>query len=508
MKCSTPMILGATVLLSALAVSASFAQPDPQAFRSGTPEQPAVVLVQNATVWTSGPQGILEGADLLVRNGKIDRVDKGLRAPRNAVVIDGTGKHVTPGLIDAHSHTAADGGLNEGSNIITAEVTIEDVVNHEEANIYRELAGGLTAANVLHGSANSIGGRNAVIKYRWGLSSAGMFFGAKPGIKFALGENPKQSNWGSANRYPNTRSGVANSIRSSFEEALDYRAAQKEYAEKSKARADLIPPKPNHQLDVILEILDGKRLVHSHSYRADEILMLLRLCEEYGVKIASLQHVLEGYKVADEIAAHGAGASTFSDWWAYKYEVRDAIPYNGAIMHDRGVVVSFNSDDAELARRMNLEAAKAVRYGGVDPAEAFKFVTLNPAIQLQVDDRIGSLEKGKDADFVVWSGSPMSTASVAEQTWVDGRKYFDREADLAMRERVAAERQSLIDEILAEAASEEAAEEDGETGGDTPDTPDTPDTLDTPDADPDSGGQATLRDWYDFFVAVAKGQAR
>jgi imidazolonepropionase-like amidohydrolase len=420
---------------------------DPEPWHAARPDRSAVVFVRGATVWTSGPQGILENADLLVRDGKVVRVGRGLTPPQGSVVVEGAGKHVTPGLIDCHSHSYIVGDVNEGTNNVTAEVRIQDVVNSESINIYRQLAGGLTSANLLHGSANAIGGQNCVVKLRNGEDPESLKLeGAKPGIKFALGENPKQSNWGEkyTSRYPQTRSGVEQLIRERFLAARDYEQARRDW---KRGRQKGLPPKPDLQLDALVEILRGDRLVHSHSYRADEILMLIRLAEEQGFRIGSFQHVLEGYKVADEIAKHGAGASSFSDWWAYKFEVYDAIPYSGAILWDRDVVVSYNSDSDELARRLNLEAAKAVKYGGVPEDEALKFVTLNPAKQLGVDGRVGSLEPGKDADFVVWSGHPLSTYSVCEQTWVDGRKYFDRAEDLAGREAILAERQALIQKV-------------------------------------------------------------
>ncbi len=455
----------ASAVLSVLVATALAAETprDTSAWNNPVPEQPEHVIVRGATIWTSGPDGVLEDADLLVSRGKIAKVGQDLEAPAGAVEVDGSGRHVTPGLIDAHSHSAIVGGTNEGSNITTSEVRIEDVINSESIQIYRQLAGGLTAANLLHGSANSINGQNAVIKLRWGALPEDLSFaGAPPGIKFALGENPKQSNFRSDTpRYPNTRPGVEQSIRERFEAARDYRRAREEGAGNGT-----LPPRRDLQLDALVEIMDGERLVHSHSYRADEIVMLARVAEDFGFRVATYQHVLEGYKVADEIAAHGAGASTFSDWWAYKYEVIDAIPYNGAIMWDRGVIVSFNSDSSELARRMNLEAAKAVRYGGVPQDEALKFVTLNPAVQLGIDDRVGSLEAGKDADFVVWNGHPLSTYTTCVQTWIDGRKYFDLDDDRAARAALAAEREALMAKVKAqkddEDEGEEKKDEDGE----------------------------------------------
>lgn len=415
--------------------------------RQKLPEQPAQLFIHNASLWTCGSLGNMEGGDVLIEHGKIMNIGRNLQAPKNALIIDATGKHVTPGLIDCHSHSAASGSVNEAGQAITAEVRIGDVIDPDDIGIYRELAGGLTAANVLHGSANPIGGQNQVIKLRWGALPEEMKFeGAIPGIKFALGENVKQSNWGDRyrSRYPQTREGVEQIIRDEFLAARDYERSWKEF-ESGKRK---IPPRRDLELDAIVEVLNGKRLVHSHSYRQDEILMLIRVADDFGFKIGTFQHVLEGYKVAGEISKHGAGASTFSDWWAYKFEVYDAIPYNGALMHNEGVVVSFNSDSEEQARRMNTEAAKAVKYGGVSQEEALKFVTLNPAKQLHIDSRVGSLEPGKDADFVIWNGNPLSTYSICEQTWIDGKKFFDREEDRKMSEEVRNERAVLIQKAL------------------------------------------------------------
>ncbi len=391
------------------------------------PEQPKHVLVKNATIWTSGPDGILENADLLITDGKINKIGKGLKVPKNAIVIDASDKHVTPGLIDEHSHTGISQGINEGTQAVTAEVRIKDVINNRDIAFYRELAGGLTVVNQFHGSSNPIGGQSSTIKIRWGASPEDFQIReAKPGIKFALGENVKRSNWGSegTTRYPQTRMGVEQIIRDRFKAALDYEKEWTKY-KSIKKKKGIIPPRRDLELEAILEIVKGERDVHSHAYRQDEILMLIRVAEDFGFTIGTFEHVLEGYKIADVIASHGAGASTFSDWWAYKFEVYDAIPYAGALMHDVGVVVAFNSDDSELARRMNLEAAKAVKYGSVSEEEALKFVTLNPAKQLKIDHLVGSLEQGKDGDFVIWSGHPLSTYTKCEQTWIDGRKYFE-----------------------------------------------------------------------------------
>jgi imidazolonepropionase-like amidohydrolase len=421
---------------------------------------PAAALITNATIWTQGRQGLIEGADLLVADGKIVAVGQGLAAPDGAHIVDATGKHVTPGLIDTHAHLAIRGGGNEGANNITAEVRIQDVTNPEDINIYRQLAGGLTTSHSLHGSANSIGGQDAVLKLHWNATAAELVVPDRKGIKFALGENPKRSRASGQPgpvRYPKTRMGVIESIRTVFLEALDYQHEWDAYeALPTPEREHTKPPRRNLQLDAIVEILYGERSIHCHAYRQDEILAILRLAEEFGISIATFEHALEGYKVADEMAAAGAGASTFSDWWAYKMEAFDAIPYNGALLNDRGVSVSFSSDSAELARRMNLEAAKAVKYGGVDEQEALAFVTINAARQLALGDRIGSLEEGKDADFVIWTGDPLSVFSIVEQTWVDGVREFDRETDLAERVRIERERAELIAEISGSAKADDA----------------------------------------------------
>jgi len=430
-------------------VTASFppVYPHGEFGRAKVPDQPAVLIVKNATIWTCGPRGKIEMADMLVQKGRIANVGPGIQAPAGALVIEGTGKHVTPGLIDAHSHMAGDGALNESGQAISAEVRVGDVIDCDDISIYRALAGGLTSAHILHGSANPIGGQSQLIKLRWGMLPEQMKFeGAPPTIKFALGENVKQSNWGDrfTMRYPQTRMGVEQIMRDEFRAALDYEKAWQKY-EKDRSR---IPPRRDLELDAILEILQGKRFVHCHSYRQDEILAMMRVAEDLGFRIQVFQHILEGYKVADIMAKHGAGASSFTDWWAYKFEVYDAIPHNGALMHDQGVLVSFNSDSDELARRMNLEAAKAVKYGGIPAEEALKFVTLNPAKQLKVDHRVGSLEAGKDADFVIWNGSPLSTYSMCEQTWIDGRQFFNREEDRKMNDEVQRQRAVLIQKAL------------------------------------------------------------
>jgi len=413
------------------------------------PFAPKAVLVEGATVWTAAKDGIVPDCDVLVQDGKITAVGKGLRATlaksglEGVHVVDGTGKHVTPGLVDCHSHTGIDGGVNEWTQNVTAEVRIQDAVNAEDVDWYRQLAGGLTAANQLHGSANPIGGQNSVVKLRWGEHAAAFpVKGAIPGIKFALGENVTRSK----KRYPSSRLGVETLIRDRFQSAREWREAGARWnALPAAERTRAMPPRPDLELEALAEILEGKRLVHCHSYRQDEIAMLLRLADDFGFRVGTLQHVLEGYKVADDIARHGAGASSFSDWWAYKMEVMDAIPWNGQMLWKAGVVTSFNSDSDELARRMNTEATKAVKYGGVPREEAIKFVTINPARQLRIDAMTGSLEPGKDADFAVWSADPLSTYATCLETWVDGVRRFDRAEDARMRARDAQTRAALVE---------------------------------------------------------------
>jgi len=408
----------------------------------------APVLVRGATIWTAGPQGTLEKADLLVRNGKIAAVGKGLAVPAGATVIDGTGRHVAPGIVDEHSHSAILGNVNECTNAITCEVRIGDVVNSESNQIYYQLAGGTTMMHLLHGSCNPIGGQAALIKNKWGAPPDQLVFGPAPAtVKFALGENPKQSNWGvdATGRYPQSRAGVEQTIRDAFVRARDYRSTWEDFR---KGRRPL-PPRRDLQTEAVQAMLEERMLIHCHSYRQDEILMLMRLTEEFGFRVNTFTHILEGYKVADEMATHGASGMGFSDWWGYKFEVWDAIPWNGYLMWDRGVNVGYNSDSNELARHLNTEAAKAVKYGGVPPEEAIKFVTLNPAKSLKIEDRVGSLEVGKDADFTIWSGSPLSPYSSCEQTWIEGRKYFDRTADLAGRADLARERSALLERAKA-----------------------------------------------------------
>lgn len=426
-----------------------------------------IILIKNATLLTV-THGNIEHGSILIRDGKIAEVGTDVKAPDGATVIDANGQYVTPGIIDCHSHIAIEGGVNEGSVSVSSMANIADVLDSDDLSIYDDLAGGVTVANVLHGSANAIGGQTVVIKLRWGKTASQLpFEGALPGIKFALGENPKRSNFspppGIEPRYPATRLGVEETIREAFIEARQYKKDWEDYKQK-KAAGDqnLIPPRRDEKLEPLVEVLEGKRYVHSHCYRADEILMLIRVANEFGFKIRTFQHVLEGYKIADEIAASGAGGSTFSDWWAYKMEAFDAIPYNAALMTDRGVVVSINSDDAEEARHLNQEAAKSMKYGGLSANDALKLITLNPAIQLGIDNRVGSIDVGKDADLAIFNHDPLSVYAVVQKTLIDGRVYFDRQRDIDMRPALEKEKQDLL--AKEKSAAEEKKKEDKSEG--------------------------------------------
>lgn len=421
------------------------------------------IVLQNAMIHTV-TKGTFSGS-IVIRNGLIAEVGDKVLAPMGAKIIDLGGKHVTPGLIDCHTHIAL-ASTNEGSVSVSSMVAMRDVIDPEDPAIFRDLAGGTTTANLLHGSANAIGGLNVVIKMRWGSDADGLVMKeAKPGIKFALGENPKRAGQGGQSplggnaqtpRYPGTRMGVEDVIREAFIEAKQYQAAWKDYEARRARGENVLPPRRNLKLDPLVEVLEGKRLVHAHCYRSDEILMLLRVAEEFGFKIATLQHALEGYKVAKEIKAHGAGVSTFSDWWSYKIEAYDAIPYNAALLTKKGVLTSLNSDDAggaDLSTRLNTEAAKTMKYGGLTADEALALVTINPAKQLGIDQYVGSIEAGKQADIVVFDKDPLSIYSKVEKVFIDGRQYFDRDEDLLARPRREADKKGLLEK---EKATEKA----------------------------------------------------
>lgn len=407
-------------------------------------------LVRGATVWTNEDAGVVV-TDVLVEDGRIAGVGENLSA-NDVMVIDGSGKHLTPGIIDEHSHIALF-NINEGQTN-SSMVRMKDVVDSENINIYRNLAGGVVAAQLLHGSANPIGGQSAIIKMRWGLPSEGLLIeGAPEFIKFALGENVKRSRNPASVRYPQTRMGVEQVFVNAFSQAREYGRTWEEYNNLSRAQQRSAPaPRRDLVDEAMLEILNGERFVTSHSYVQSEINMLMQVAESFDFNINTFTHILEGYKVADKMAAQGAGGSTFADWWAYKWEVRYAIPYNAALMQQAGVTVALNSDDAEMSRRLNQEAAKAVKYGGVSEIDALKMVTLNPAILLHLDDRMGSIREGKDADLVLWSEHPLSIYAIAETTWIEGVPYYDKESDTALREAIAAERARIIAAITREEA--------------------------------------------------------
>jgi len=418
------------------------------AARTETGATAGETLIRNATILTAS-HGTLANSDILIRNGKIASVGQNLKASDRARVIDATGKYVMPGIVDPHSHSMSD-AINEGTLSVTSMVRIRDMLNPTAPNLYRALAGGTTTLNLLHGSANTIGGQNTVVKIKYGRPVADFIFpGAPPGIKFALGENVKQASRtllpGQTRRYPATRMGQEEVLRDSFTRARNYKRGWDEHrAALARGEKNLIPPRRDLQLEPLVEVLEGKRLVHAHCYRADEIIMILNVADEFGFKIKTLQHVLEGYKVAKEIAAHGAGASPFADSWAYKIEAYDAIPYNVAIMLRAGVLVSINSDSDERARRLNIDAAKMMKYGDLTEEEALRLITLNPATQLGVQDRVGSIDAGKDADLAIWTGHPFSVFSRVETTFVDGDIFFDRQRDLALRSEMQREREELL----------------------------------------------------------------
>ncbi len=396
------------------------------------------ILIKNATVWTNEKENKLENTDVLVVNGKIAEIGKNLSSS-NARVIDGTGKHLTPGIIDEHSHIAAS-SINEGGQSVSSEVRIADNLNPEDINIYRQLSGGVTSSHILHGSANTIGGQTQLIKLRYGANDEGLkFAGSDPFIKFALGENVKRTTSSSNNRFPDTRMGVEEVLMDAFSRAKDYERSKKD----ANFRRDL-------ELDALVEIMNKKRFITCHSYVQSEITAMMRVAENFGFTVNTFTHILEGYKVADKMKVHGAAASTFSDWWNYKLEVVDAIPQNPALMQRAGVNVAINSDDAEMARRLNQEAAKSIKYAGMSEEDAFKMVTLNPAKMLHVDSKVGSIKTGKDADLVLWTDNPLSIYAKAATTIVDGIVYFDRDKDMLLRKKIKDERNRLIQKISGE----------------------------------------------------------
>lgn len=415
--------------------------------------QQETILIKNTTLWTNEKEGVLNNIDILLKNGKIAQIGKNL-SDATAKIIDGTGKHVTPGIIDEHSHIAASGGINEGGHNSSAEVSLHDAINAEDINIYRNLAGGVTISQILHGSANPIGGQSAIIKLKWGLAPDELLYPNQPKfIKFALGENVKQSNFRASNpsRFPQSRMGVEQVFNDYLQRAKEYDLVWKNYNKLSaKDKNKTKTPRYDIELNTIAEILNKERFITCHSYIQSEITMLMNLTEKFDFNIRIFTHILEGYKVADMMKSHGVGGSTFSDWWAYKYEVKDAIPYNGSIMHQQGVIVAINSDDAEMSRRLNQEAAKSIKYGGISEEDALKFVTLNPAILLKIDDKVGSLKVGKDADIVLWNNHPLSIYAKPLKTIIEGTIYYDIEKDEKLRKQNNAERNELINLMLQE----------------------------------------------------------
>ena len=419
--------------------------------------QERVTLIRNATVLTI-TNGVIENGSVLIRGSKIAAVGRDLATPAGARVIDGTGKYVMPGIIDTHSHTAVDGSVNEISLPNTGMVRIADALTNQDISAYRQLAGGTTTALVLHGSANAIGGQSQIVKWKWGRPvSEWIVAGAPRTIKFALGENPKSANFrppeGTPRQYPATRMGVEEVIRRSFIDARDYRASWDEYEARRRRGEAAIPPRKDLLMETMSDILAGNIDVHAHCYRSDEMIMLLRLADEIGFKVRELQHVLEGYKVAQEMAAHGAGAGTFIDWWGYKAEAYDATPYNVALLMRGNVLTSVNSDSDELARHLNHDAAKAMKYGGLTEEEALRLCTINPARQLRLDQRIGSLEAGKDADLAIWNGHPLSSYARVDTTFIEGEIYFDRQQDLTQREANRREKEERLKKEADEAAA-------------------------------------------------------
>ncbi len=409
------------------------------AYGFNEPQESEDILIKNATIWTNENQGILSNTDILITNGKITKIGNDLKH-KSALVIDGTGKHLTSGIIDEHSHIAAS-SINEGGHNSSAEVTIEEVIDPEDINIYRNLAGGVTTIQILHGSANPIGGRSAIIKLKWGESANILIFKYSPKfIKCALGENVKQSNWQSYNRFPQSRMGVEQLF-------IDYFNRAKEYDEIKKSGQDY---RKDLELEVLAKIINKVMFISCHSYVQSEINMLMKVAEKFDFNINTFTHILEGYKVADKMKDHGVGASTFSDWWAYKFEVNDAIPYNAAILHNVGVTTAINSDDAEMSRRLNQEAAKTIKYGGMSEEDAWKTITLNPAKLLRIDDKVGSIKIGKDADVVLWNQNPLSVYAIAEKTIIDGAIYFDKERDKMLRKEIKEERALLINMMMEE----------------------------------------------------------
>ncbi len=416
------------------------------------------ILIKNATVWTNEGDSVLKETDVYIVNGKIVRIAPNIDVPKLAFAktIDAKGMHLTPGIIDEHSHIALTAGVNEGAQASSAEVRMGDVINPEDINIYRQLSGGVTCAQLLHGSANPIGGQSAIIKLRWGHSAEDMKYEkADEFIKFALGENVKQSNWGDFNsiRFPQSRMGVEQLYIDFFTRAKEYNTQWADFLKlslKDIEKGKIVSPRKDLDLEAVGEILNKKRFITCHSYVQSEINMLMHLTDTFGFKVNTFTHILEGYKVADKMKAHGVNASTFADWWAYKNEVMEAIPYNAALLTKAGVNTAINSDDAEMARRLNQEAAKSIKYGGLTETQALKLVTLNPAKMLHIDDKVGSIKVGKIADLVLWTDNPLSIYAKVDKTIIDGQIYFDRTEDAKLQDYIKTERARIISKLIKE----------------------------------------------------------
>jgi imidazolonepropionase-like amidohydrolase len=435
---------------------------------AAAPLSAQTLAIVNGTVITV-TKGTFKGS-VLVRDGKIAEVGEKVLIPDGVKVLDAAGRYVMPGIIDPHSHIGVDGGVNESSLSVSSMVDAKDAINPEDISIYRALAGGVTTIHTLHGSADSIGGQTVTLKLRWGKDAAGLLMaGAMPGLKMALGENVKRAGNPTGRtatggtpyaRYPATRMGVEDVIRQAFTEARAYQAEWAAYRAAVARGERPVPPRKDLKLEPLVEVLEGKRFVHAHSYRADETLMLMKVADEFGFKIKAFVHVLEGYKIAREMAAHGAGATTFSDWWAYKMEAIDAIPFNAALLHKMGVLTSLNSEDAELMRHMNTEAAKTMKYGGLTEDEALAMITINPAKQMGIESRVGSLEAGKDADIVIFDKHPLSTYAKVQTVLIDGVEYFDRDKELTRQSERDAEKRKLIEKDKERQKQRPAEQED------------------------------------------------
>jgi len=414
-------------LLLAFALLAYFALArQPASAQQPAPDAHSELVITNAYLMTV-THGNLKKGSVYIKDGKIAAVGESVNAPSSATVVDAGGKFLTPGIIDSHSHIALDDDVNEATSPVTPHMMMIDAFDYQDKAIYRALAGGVTTSLLLHGSANMIGGQAIVIKHKYGLNRDAMLFpGAPPSMKFASGENPKRV-YGRRNELPSTRMGNFEVQRDAFVQAQDYMRSWDDYNAKAKrGDKDATAPKRDLKLEALADVLRGKFLVQIHCYRADEFLTEISIAKEFGYKIRAFHHALEAYKVPDKLAAENIGIATFADWWGYKQEAWDAIPWNAVMSMRKGVRVAIKSDSDDFARRLNQEAAKTMRYGGATEEEALKMITLNAAWIIGVDDHVGSIEVGKDADLVIWDGYPLSSAAVPNKVFIDGDVYFDR----------------------------------------------------------------------------------